>query len=205
MLRHRPRLLAAAALGLCAGITASLANTAGPHAVLIGWCVAAVSWLALILQVMLPAPAAVLRAHTAALDEGRWTMLGATLSAALASLGAVVWALAEAPSPAPPFTTVLGLGTVLLSWLFVHVLFALHYAHEHCLPGGGIVFPGNESPDFQEFLYFAFTIGMTFQVSDATTSRPGVRRLVLVHALVSFLFNAIIIGAAVNLAAALAR
>jgi uncharacterized membrane protein len=100
---------------------------------------------------------------------------------------------------------VLGLGTILLSWFFVHVLFAVHYAHEHCRNNEGIKFPGNDRPDFVEFLYFAFTIGMTFQVSDATTATPEVRRLVVVHALLSFLFNAVIIGAAVNLAATLAR
>jgi uncharacterized membrane protein len=205
VLRHRPRLLLAAALGILAGLGADAAGAPPSLAVLIGWCLAAICWLLLVLAVMLTAPASAMRARTATLDSGRWTMLCATLSAALASLGAVVWALAEAPSPAPAPTVTLGIGTVLLSWLFVHVLFALHYAHEDARRGTGIAFPGNDEPDFGEYLYLAFTVGMTFQVSDATTASAGMRRLVLMHALTSFLFNATIIGAAVNLAAALAR
>ncbi|MGG5822548.1 DUF1345 domain-containing protein [Falsiroseomonas sp. HW251] len=205
MLRHRPRLAASAALGLCAALGAGLAGLALPLAILLGWCCAAAAWLALILPLMLRIGPQSLRARTAALDEGAWVILAATVSAALFSLMSVIWALADAPSPVPPYVVALGLGTVLLSWLFVHVLFAVHYAHEHCRSGEGIAFPGNEDPDFAEFLYFAFTIGMTFQVSDATTTTPRVRRLVVVHGLVSFLFNAVILGAAVNLAAALAR
>lgn len=205
MLRHRPRLLAAAALGLLAGLAAWWAGLIASHAVLAGWCIAAGGWLALMLPRLLRGGPGSLRARTAALDEGRWVMLGATLVAALAALGAVVWALAEAPSPAPVETVLLGLGTVLLSWVFVHVLFALHYAHEHGRAGAGIAFPGNARPDFGEFLYFAFTVGMTCQVSDATTATAAIRRLVLVHGLVAFLLNAVILGAAVNLAASLVR
>ncbi len=205
LLRHRPRLAAAVGLGLLAGLAAAQLGVTMPLAILAGWCSTAAAWLALILPAMLRTEPRMLRARTAALDEGRWTILGATVSAALASLAAVIWALAEAPAPAPPSPVMLGLGTVLLSWLFVHVLFAVHYAHEHCRRDEGIAFPGNAEPDFAEFLYFAFTIGMTFQVSDTTTATPTVRRLVLVHGLVSFLFNAVILGAAVNLAAALAR
>ena len=205
MLQHRPRLLAAALSGVVAGLLTSAAGLALSLSVLAGWCVAAAAWLTFILPMMLRGGPAALRGHTAALDEGRWAILGATVSAALASLGAVVWALAEAPAPWTFATVVLGLGTILLSWFFVHVLFAVHYAHEHCRNNEGIKFPGNETPDFAEFLYFAFTIGMTFQVSDATTATPSVRRLVVLHGLVSFLFNAVILGAALNLAGSLAR
>jgi uncharacterized membrane protein len=143
--------------------------------------------------------------RAARLDEGRWAMLVATLGAALASLAAVMWEIAAAPTPVPPATLALAFGTILLSWIFVHVLFAAHYAHEHWLSGTGIAFPGNDRPDFLEFLYFGFTIGMTFQVSDACTQTPPMRRLVLVHAVVSFLFNAVILAAAVNLVSGLLR
>jgi uncharacterized membrane protein len=69
--------------------------------------------------------------------------------------------------------------------MFVHVLFALHY-------------PGHDRPGFGEFLHFAFTVGMAFQVSDATTATAAMRRLVTLHALVSLLFNAVILAAAVD-------
>lgn len=204
-LRHRPRLVGAALTGLAAGVVAHWQWLALPLSVLAGWCVAAGLWIALILPRMLRATHDALRAHTEALDDGGWAVLLATLSAAVASLAAVVWALAEAPSPAPASTVLLGVGTVLLSWLFVQVLLAVHYAHEHCRRDEGLSFPGNATPDFGEFLYFAFTVGMTFQVSDATTTTAAMRRLVIMHGVVSFLFNAVIIGAAVNLAASLVR
>jgi uncharacterized membrane protein len=204
-LRHRPRLAAAVALGLLVGIGAALGGMAAPLAVVLGWCAVCAIWLVLILPAMLRTDAHSLRARTAALDEGGLTILMVTASAATASLAAVIWALAEAPNPPPFFTVALGIGTVLLSWVFVHVLFAVHYAHEHCRSVAGVAVPGNEAPDFGEFLYFAFTVGMTFQVSDATTATRAVRRLVLAHGLVSFLFNAVILGAAVNLAASLAK
>jgi uncharacterized membrane protein len=204
-LRHRPLLLQSALLGLAVGAALHGFGVTLPRSVLLGWCAATLAWLAMLLPRLRRHPPEALRTATAALDEGTWPMLGATVAAALASLGAVVWEFAQAARPAPALTLALGLGTVMLSWAFVHVLFALHYAHEHWRRGEGVVFPGNATPGFDEFLYFAFTVGMTFQVSDATTTTPVVRRLVVVHGLVSFLFNAVILGAAVNLAAALAR
>jgi uncharacterized membrane protein len=98
--------------------------------------------------------------------------------------------------------------TIAISWGFVHHLFGVRYAHEYWQMGGrGLDFPkgieGEERPDFTDFLYFAFTIGMTFQTSDVAVSARLLRQLTLVHALVSFLFNAVIVAAAVNLAASL--
>jgi uncharacterized membrane protein len=93
-------------------------------------------------------------------------------------------------------------GAVALSWAFVHVLLAHHYRHEYWLGGGGgLVFPGADRPGASDFLYLALTVGMTCRVSDVTTDSAAMRRLVLLHGLVSFLFNAVIAGAAVNIAA----
>jgi uncharacterized membrane protein len=91
---------------------------------------------------------------------------------------------------------------IMLSWFYVHLLFAQDYAHEYWMQERGIEFPGGDgTPEFSEFLYFAFTIGMTFQVSDVTTSSAGMRRLVLIHGLVAFAFNAVILAATVNIVA----
>ncbi|MBU8539268.1 DUF1345 domain-containing protein [Falsiroseomonas tokyonensis] len=202
---RRDLLGGALALGLAVVAAVHVTGAARlPSALLMGWCAAAASWIALVLLRRHAHTAQGLRQQAAALDGNRWTMLAATLSAALASLAAVAWALVEAPRPAPPGLLLLGLGTIAMSWLFLQVLFAVHYAHAHWRHGKGIAFPGNTLPDFQEFLYFAFTVGMTFQVSDATTETAAIRRLVLLHGLLAFLFNAVILAAAVNLAAALA-
>jgi uncharacterized membrane protein len=131
-------------------------------------------------------------------------VLAASLAAAVASLGAVVVELAAARgSPGAAGSAALAALTLLLSWAFVHVLFASHYAHEYWLAGGGLAFPGSERPDHAEFLYLAFGVGMTCQVSDVTTASAPMRRLVLLHALVAFGFNTVILAAAVNLAAGL--
>ena len=204
-LRHRPLLLGSAAAGLLAGLGCAALGLRPSQAVLLGWDLAVMLWLGLTSVSMVPASPSMMQLRAAKLDEGRWAILAATLGAALASLAAVMWEIAAAPTPVPPGTLALAFGTILLSWTFVHVLFAAHYAHEHWLRGKGIDFPGNDTPDFCEFLYFGFTIGMTFQVSDASTQTPPMRRLVLVHGVVSFLFNAVILAAAVNLVSGLLR
>ena len=106
-----------------------------------------------------------------------------------------------------PARLLLAAGSLAMAWLFANSLFALHYMHLFYKPvgssiGGGLDFPGGDDhPDFSDFLYFAFTIGMTFQVSDvAITSRP-VRRLVLVHGLSAFAFNIAVIALTVSLVA----
>lgn len=202
--QHRPLLLAAALFGLACGHAAFLLGQPAPQAVLLGWCPAVLLWLVLVTREMHRSSPQDMQRRAARLDEGKWAVLAATLAAALASVVAVVWDIAAAPRPAPAGAVVLGLVAIALSWAFVHVLFATHYAHEYWLEAKGISFPGCGQPDFWEFLYFALTVGMTFQVSDATTETPAMRRLVLLHGITAFLFNAVILAAAVNLAATLA-
>ncbi len=196
----RALLLAAPAAFLAVLLLAGLpASTAA----LVGWDAGLLAYLAASLRVALTASPAEARARAEALDQGRWRMLAATLAAVLVSLGAVMLDLAGRGTD--PWRVALALLTVLLSWCFVHVLFANHYAHEHRLRGG-IDFPGGDGdPDLGEFLYLAFTVGMTAQVSDVTTASPTMRRLVLAHGLVSFLFNAAVVAAAVNIVAGLAN
>jgi uncharacterized membrane protein len=105
--------------------------------------------------------------------------------------------------------TVLAGLTLLLSWLFTHTLFAVHYAHAFytdqaadCPPG--LMFPGKqEDPDYWDFLYFSFVIGMTSQTSDVQVSSRPWRRLALAHGLLSFLFNAVVLALCINLLAGL--
>ena len=154
---------------------------------------------------MLHASPETLRRRAEQLDEGKWAVLGGSVAAAVASLFGVAWNLLAEARPAPVFAVTLSLFTLVLSWNFVHVLFATHYAHEYWIDGKGIEFPGGDgAPEFPEFLYFAYTVGMTFQVADVTPNEPAMRRLVLLHAVVAFLFNTVILAAAVNLAAQMA-
>src|SRR5262249_18998164 len=95
--------------------------------------------------------------------------------------------------------------SIVLSWALIHTIFALHYARAYYSapgPGGaGLVFPGEDRPDYWDFLYFAFVIGMTFQVSDVQITDRGFRRTVLCHGIISFLFVIAILSMAVNLGA----
>lgn len=107
--------------------------------------------------------------------------------------------------------TIVSLSPVLLSWLLMHTTFTIRYAHlyhDHnkLQTGsnvGGINFPTNEHPDYMDFAYFSFVIGMTFQVSDVQVSSRVIRRFVLMHSLISFVFNTIIVALTINTIAGL--
>jgi uncharacterized membrane protein len=98
---------------------------------------------------------------------------------------------------------VLSIITVIVSWSLIHTLFTLHYAYlfhgDHSDGKGGIDFPGEEEPDYLDFAYFSFVIGMTCQVSDVDITGKAIRRLALLHGLVSFAFNAAILALAINI------
>ncbi len=99
----------------------------------------------------------------------------------------------------------LGTGSVLLSWCLIHTVFAARYARLYYTGSyGGIDFPGDKHPDYADFGYFAFTVGMTYQVSDTNVTDRKMRRTTLRHALLSYLFGAVIIATTINLVAGLA-
>jgi uncharacterized membrane protein len=198
-LRRRPTVVAALLvllLGTAAGRWA--AGLELSTAALIAWCVATLVHIGPTAWLMQHASPEDLRRHADLLDEGQSGVMAASVAAVVASVAGAVWhigVLGEEPAQ-----VVLGITTIALSWLLVHMQFAAHYCHEYWQHGGGLDFPGDEAPDFSEFVYFALTIGMTFQVSDVTTSSRAMRRVVSAQALLSFLFNAVIVAGAVNLA-----
>ncbi|MDO9708870.1 DUF1345 domain-containing protein [Paracraurococcus lichenis] len=200
-LRHRPVLLAAGALGALTVGVLRLLTLPGPTAMLIGWCVLVLGYSGPMLASMHRATPEELRRRAAQLDEGEGAILAACLVAAIAALAAVGWFLSSRSGQMAPAEVGLAFLSILLSWTFVHLLFAVRYAHEYWQAGGGLDFPGEERPEFGDFLYFAFTIGMTFQTSDVAVSNRLIRQLTLVHALVAFLFNVVILAAAVNVTA----
>jgi uncharacterized membrane protein len=150
-------------------------------------------------------------------DTGRTTIFSLVLIGACASLFAVAFLLGTAKGTSGArLGEHVGLAafTVVDSWFLIHTVFTMHYAHayyrtedpdERGRHGAGLNFPGEEDdePDFIDFAYFAFVIGMTFQVSDVAISSKLIRRLSLVHALLSFLFNTVILALAINLASSL--
>jgi uncharacterized membrane protein len=137
------------------------------------------------------------------------------ISAATASLFAVGLLLAIAkklPPTALAAYIALAVTAVFFSWMLVHTIFTLRYAHiyfqdarkvERKDIAGDIIFPGKHSPDYLDFAYFSFVIGMTCQVSDVQIASRKVRRLALVHGLISFAFNTAILAIFVNIIAGL--
>jgi len=107
------------------------------------------------------------------------------------------------PGGHDPAALALASVTILISWILMHSVFAAHYAHRYFQTGQGLIFPGDIAPRFGEFLYFALTIGMTYQVSDVTTDSQAMRRLVLTHAVIAFGFNTVIIAITVGLVSSL--
>jgi uncharacterized membrane protein len=141
-------------------------------------------------------------------DEGKNAILVLTATAALASLGAIVAELGSSStdgSVRPPAHLILATVTIVMSWAFTHTIFALQYAHdiyqETVGKGGGLTFPGGEEPDYWDFVYFSFVIGMTSQVSDVAIVSKSMRRTAAAHGIISFVFNAALLALTVNIAA----
>jgi uncharacterized membrane protein len=154
--------------------------------------------------------------RNARLQDGSATFLfGLVITAATASLLAVGLILSAGKGLSPTelgWHVALSVSAVVLSWTLVHTLFALRYAHlyfwdarkiERKAISGGLIFPGDDSPDYLDFAYFSFVIGMTCQVSDVQIACSRLRRPALVHGLISFAFNTAILAMFVNIIASL--
>jgi uncharacterized membrane protein len=206
---HRLRARPALSTGLVVLVVAfaALATILPPRvAALLAWNAGVVAYLARLGSAMFRATPESIRRRAALLDEGQWGIFSLVVGAAVASLVAILLDLAASRGTVDlALHAVLAAATILLSWTFVHTVFGQHYAHLWFLAkDGGLLFPGTAVPGYIDFLYFSFVIGMTFQVSDVQVTTPLMRRLVLVHGIVAFLFNTIILALSVNLAAGLA-
>jgi uncharacterized membrane protein len=133
-------------------------------------------------------------------------------TASLLAVGLVLHDVKSLGSSSMVVHVIASAAAILISWVFVHTIFALRYAHlyfanaherERHETAGGLIFPGKEIPSYPDFVYFSFIIGMTCQVSDVQISAPEMRRLALVHGLISFLFNTAILAMFVNIVAGL--
>jgi uncharacterized membrane protein len=147
-------------------------------------------------------------------DSNRTAIFLFVIFAAVASLLAVGWLLTSAKLGHAQTSSpiLLASATIVLSWFLIHTMFALHYAHiyyqrpdtdEKPSHGSGLLFPNDQRPDFLDFAYFSFVIGMTCQVSDVQITSKRLRRFTLLHGAMSFGFNTIILALTINLASTL--
>jgi len=208
---HRRLLLALVAAAAVAFLLPPLLPPAARLA--IAWDSAVVVFLMTTWWVVKSTPPQLMQQTVLANDQGRVGILVLVLLAVGASLAAIFFLIQKAAdaSVEPPLAQVaLAVFTIVCSWFLTHVMFALHYAHrfyrdDPATPEsdatGGLKFPDEAMPDYWDFLYFSFVIGMTAQVSDVqVTSRP-MRRLVLWHSVLSFAFYTIILALAINIVA----
>jgi uncharacterized membrane protein len=124
--------------------------------------------------------------------------------ALLAAVGLVLIRAGHASGGTKAFLIALGVVSVALSWALVHTVFTLRYARAYCsTPDGGIDFNEGDPPTYLDFAYLALTIGMTFQVSDTNLTSKRIRRIALLHALLSYLFGAVIVALVINVVSSL--
>ncbi len=208
--RLHARLLISIGVGLI--VTLALLATHWPLStkLLTGWDVGVMLYLALTYWTMWGAPVAQIRRRAAIQDEGALALLVLSACAAIASLVAILAEVGNAQTGQGWTNLAVGMGTILLSWLFVHTIFALHYAHEYYGERsddqvGGLKFPGTQPPDYWDFLYFSFVVAMTSQVSDVAITSKVIRRVVNLHGVLSFFFNVSVLALTVNLVSSLIK
>lgn len=203
--RYRKRLILMLVIG--AAVAVATALVVGPRwAVSVGWAAACAVYIATAFPLL--SADAERTARTAAREDPRRTvsdllLVGAS-AASVVALFVVLGSARDLKGTAQDGAAVLGVVSVVLSWLLVQTLFMLRYAELYYSgKPGGIDFNQTEPPSYSDFAYFAVTVGMTYQVSDTTITSSMVRRTTLRHALLSFFFGTVVIASVVNLVAGL--
>jgi uncharacterized membrane protein len=212
-LRQHPRLVFSILLGILAYLVLPKRIGEGSR-LLASFDLAALAFLGAIWIMMARATTAGMRRRAQIEDESRHVVLALSAATAVAILLAIALELHQIRGQPPAATGLrvsLAALTILLAWLFMNTIFALHYAHffygDSDAPAGGdvrgLLFPGRTEPDYWDFLYFSFVIGMTFQVSDVQIESHRLRRIALAHGVLAFLFNVVVLALSINIIAGL--
>jgi uncharacterized membrane protein len=211
----RPRLLGSLALGLAVGVGLTAWGRIEPVAnVVLGWDTTCVAFAGLILSYMARRTPREMRARAAEEDEGRAVILILVMMAGAMSIGGAAGELMAAKHSDGVeqwLHAALAFATVALSWFFVQLNLALHYAHAYydldAKDGvgdtGGLHFPGRQAPDYWDFLHFSVIIGVASQTADIAITSKALRRLNTAHAMYAFTFNTIVVALTINLLASL--
>jgi uncharacterized membrane protein len=199
------RVLLAGSVGIVVAVAAAFV---APWQVssLLAWDTAAAVFCAWVWVAVGGADAATTKRIATREDDSRPAADLVLIAASVASLVGVGVALLKASDEsgtARALTTTVAVATVVLSWLAVHTVFTLRYAHNYYLDGGGIDFHNDQAPDYGDFAYVAFTLGMTYQVSDSDLTSRRIRMTALRHALLSYVFGIAVIAVTINIVAGL--
>lgn len=208
MLRPRVYIGIMAAVAALFVLPASLSPAARSA---IAWCVGGFVYLVLAFFIMAGCPLERIKSRAARQDDSGTVILVLILAAVISSVMAIAGLLTDAKTAEPGskiFYILLAAATIFVSWSVMQVVFTFHYAHEHYAPenlkpggNGGLDFPKDPNPDYWDFLYFATSIGASSQTSDVSIVAKDLRRLVTLHAVVSFFFNTMVLALTINLAA----
>lgn len=207
-IRARPRLMISTlifVLLLGSGLVTGLAVA---RSILLAFDVAALTFLGIVAWMFSHSDTRSMRARAAVEDNSRRGFLLSSIGISGVVLVAL-FAELQASGKGDLIEIVLAASSLVLSWLFMNTMFALHYAHGFYSGRGnaakdgkcGLEFPGTEDPDYWDFMYFSIVIGMTFQVSDVQIRSRHLRRVALLHGIIAFFFNVVILALSVNLIA----
>jgi uncharacterized membrane protein len=217
VVRSWPRLFICVLLGILVGL-AMPSDLRHVTRVLIGWNAGMLTYFVAVAVMVRSSNEHSLARRAAAQDEGRFAILFLTIFAAAAAFGAIFYQLLlvkDEHGLNRSFHVGLAALTVLSSWAFIHVMFALHYASEcfsvrntkispEAKVQGGLRFPGeDEPPDYLDFFYFSFVIGVACATADVNITSRSIRRTALIHSVVAFFFNSAVLALTVNIAAGL--
>jgi uncharacterized membrane protein len=208
----RPRLLSGVILGVLTALM--LPDTLAMLPItkaLIGWSVGACLYLLLAGHMMFRSTHEVMKTRALQEDEGKVLVLIFVVMAALMCIGAIVVELAVVKELKGPLRYAhIGLAalTIVSSWAFTQVMFALHYAHDYYATEvrgehGGLSFPGGQAPDYSDFLYFSCVIGTSGQTADVSFTSRKMRRTGTVHCVLAFFFNTTLVALTINIASGL--
>lgn len=192
-----PKFIAFVLISIAAGVAASTCFS-WSRAVMIGFDTGATLFIALALPFLWRhETAAGMKRYARANDANRAVLLVISTLVSLVVLTTVAVELGSKSGP----DIVLTIVTLMLAWLFANIVFALHYAHVYYIDDddGGLDFSGKDDPDYADFVYFAFTLGMTFQTSDTGVTTRRLRRIVTLHSLAAFVFNIGVIAFTINI------
>jgi uncharacterized membrane protein len=188
---------------LAIAVPAGVAGYGWSHGLLAGFDVAAAVFLLSLVPLFHDHGAAAMRRRSRDNDANRTLLLAVTAVVTIAVLTAIAAELGAKEGPRPPVVALI-IGSLALCWMFSNAVYALHYAHvfyDARAEGGdtgGLDFPRCDEPDYWDFAYFAFTLGMTFQTSDVSVTTRSLRKVALFHCLAAFVFNIGVLAFTVN-------
>jgi uncharacterized membrane protein len=214
---RRPRLIGCVVLGIAAHLTMLATSWALPTRLLIGWNVATWTYIVLSSFGMRGSTSASIRRRAVLVDQSRLVVLSFSILAAVASIVAIIMQLAtikDIHGSERALHLALSASTILSAWIFIHLVFAFHYAHEFFVERaseaelpldirGGLRFPGTSQPIFGDFVYYSFVIGCASQTADVETTSIVMRRITVIHGVLSFFFNTTVLALTINIAAGL--